>query len=195
MAASPPCWWDVGLVLHTRGMVGGKWPLLSVICPTVKRQERCWCVSPLPMAQPWRLGLHKGVAGEAVGATLSLPRKMLFRISPPPLQFQQWKSQAMGWVSPVCSAHPFLVGWLQPVSPCGNEDVGGGQQCQGARPLWRQPHKWEARIVGAWCFSSVSAVSEKGGCSCSCNGLEKMQLRGCWSALPLQLVPVGFKLN
>lgn len=56
-----PCQRDVGLVLHTRGMVGGKWSLLSVICPTelsMRRGAGAWLFFPSHSLEGW--GCMKG---------------------------------------------------------------------------------------------------------------------------------------
>lgn len=162
-------------------------------------------MAPLPVAQPWRLGWCERVTGKGAGAALSLPRKMQFRIFPLSLQVEQWKSRAVGWVSPVCSAHPFLVGCLQPVSPCGNGDVGGDELWQGAQPFWRQPCRarkagpggaeGDARTVGA-CSGFPEPCFREGEVAVTLVMVwGKMQPRGCWSGLPSQPVPVGFKLN
>lgn len=182
---------------HTR-VVGGKWSLLSIICPTEFSSRRGASVGLLfPWHQPWSLGLQEMAAGLGVPAVLSLPGKMPLWIFS--LQFEQWKSQAVEWVSPFCSAYPFLEEWLQPVSQALGMLVATSSAREPAhpRPVKSGRLSWGGR-EGCWDNWSLlwfySALLQKEKIAVT-PPRGKMQPHGCWSGLLLQPAPVGFKLN
>lgn len=152
MAASPPCWWDVGLVLHTRGMVGGKRSLLSIICPTEfssRRGAGVWLLFPWHSLEGW--DCMKWRQGKGVGAALSLPGRCCCEYPPCPCSLSKGKArQRRGWAQSALLIHSYGSGsslchrlwgcWWQPAVP--------GSLLILALQSWEAVLEWQRGMLG-----------------------------------------------
>lgn len=129
---------------HTR-VVGGKWSLLTIICPTEFSSRRGASVGLLfPWHQPWSLGLQNMAAGLGVPAVLSLPGKMPLWMASlhHPCSLSNGKAR-QGEPLLLCLS---ISRGVAPACVTGSGDVGGNQQCQGACPSW--PCKVREALLG-----------------------------------------------